>query len=106
MRIIQNTSDVLQATYIVLAVIHILYNNPASAYKSFYGVKTDEYPKSSCQTIANIESKRKCLGACGISMNRIGMISHDESTNKCMCCNNFTGSDIVGSNWKTYVPRK
>lgn len=106
MRIMQNTSDMLQATYIVLAVIHIFYNDKGSASESFYGVRTDEYPRSSCQAIVNIESKRRCLGTCGISMNRVAMISHDESKKICMCCNNFTGSDIIGSNWKTYVPRK
>lgn len=102
----QNTSDMLQATYIVLAVIYIFYNNTVSAFESFYGVSTDAYPKSSCQAKANIESRGRCLGICGISMDRIAMISHDKSTKICMCCNNFTGSDIIGSNWKTYVPRK
>lgn len=93
----QNTSDMLQATYIVLAVIYIFYNNTVSAFESFYGVSTDEYPKSSCQAKANIESRGRCLGICGISMDRIAMISHDKSTKICMCCNNFTGSDIIGS---------
>lgn len=96
----------LQATCILLLVIHILYNKTAFAFQSFYGVRTDGYPKSSCQAIANIESTRGCLGTCGIILDRIVMISHDESTNICMCCNNLTGSDIIGSNWKTFVPGK
>ncbi|XP_052693547.1 uncharacterized protein LOC128171798 [Crassostrea angulata] len=32
------------------------------------------------------------------------MINHDESTHTCMCCNDTTGSDIPGPNWKSYVP--
>nr|XP_019924464.2 uncharacterized protein LOC109619238 [Crassostrea gigas] len=31
------------------------------------------------------------------------MISHDISAKICMCCNDITGSDISGSNWKTFI---
>lgn len=94
MRNMQNASDMLQATYIVLAVIYIFYNNTGSAFESFYGVRKDEYPKSSYQAMANIE-QRRCLGTCAISLDRIAMVCHDEFTKICMCCNNYTGSDII-----------
>lgn len=94
----------LQVRCTVFLVIHILYNNSAIAFQSFYGVRTNEYPKSSCQAIANINSTGKCLGTCGFILDRIIMISHDESTHICMCCKNLTGSDIIGSNWRTFVP--
>lgn len=96
----------LQATCIVTLVIHMLYNYGATALQSFYGVRTDENPKSSCHRITNIESTGKCLGTCGTIIDRIVMISHDESTNTCMCCNNLTGTDIIGSIWKTFSPGK
>ncbi|XP_052695678.1 uncharacterized protein LOC128174083 [Crassostrea angulata] len=93
-----------QATYIVFLIITILYNQTASCFDSFYGVKTKEYPKTSCHKFANIESAGRCLGACGITMDIIVMISHDETTQTCMCCSDMTGSDIAGPNWKSFVP--
>lgn len=41
--------------------------------------------------IADITSKGKCLGTCGTIMDNIVMISHDEFTNTCMCCNDIPG---------------
>lgn len=81
------------ATYAIFLIITILYNKTASCFDSFYGVKT------------NIESAGRCLGTCGITINRTVMISHDETTKTCMCCSDITGSDIAGPNWKSFVPR-
>lgn len=76
----------------------------ATRMKTFNGIKTKEYPESSCNKIPNIISKSECLGHCVITVNMIVMISHDEATNTCICCNDITGSDTTGPNWKSYVP--
>ncbi|XP_052692703.1 uncharacterized protein LOC128170978 [Crassostrea angulata] len=77
----------------------------STVFKSYYGIKTNEYPKSSCHRIDYIRSKGQCLGACVTTTDKIVMISHDESTKTCMCCNDITGSDITDPTWKSYVPR-
>lgn len=63
-------------------------------------IKTIEYPKSSCNKIQNSKSKNECLGHCVITVNKIFMISHDESTNTCMCCNDIIDCDITESSKK------
>lgn len=86
-------------------VVHIIHNE-ATVFNDVFAVQTNDNPKSSCHQISNIKSKSTCLGTCVISVHRNVMISHDESTGICMCCNDVTGSGITGSNWKSYVPRK
>ncbi|XP_052695677.1 uncharacterized protein LOC128174082 [Crassostrea angulata] len=83
-------------------VVHIIHNE-ATVFNDVFAVRTNDYPKSTCHRMSNIRSKGQCLGTCIISVDRIVMISHDESTNTCMCCNDITGSDITGPNWKSYV---
>ncbi|XP_052692927.1 uncharacterized protein LOC128171220 [Crassostrea angulata] len=73
--------------------------------KDFYAIQTNELPKSSCHEISKIQIESRCLGACVNTMDDIVMISHDDSTETSMCCDNFTGSDILGQNWKSYVRR-
>nr|XP_034319372.1 uncharacterized protein LOC117687235 [Crassostrea gigas] len=94
----------LLTTFVALClVVHIIHNE-ATVFNDVFAVKTNDYPKSTCHTISNIKSTSTCLGTCIISVDRNVMISHDESTSTCMCCNDTTGSDITGSNWKSYVP--
>lgn len=91
--------------FLVFLVLNAL-RNEATGFRSFYGIKTNDHPKSSCNTISYTISAGRCLATCGIIMDKVVMISHDKSTKKCMCCNDITGSDITGSNWTTYIPRK
>lgn len=93
----------LQRTYVIFLIIYILYNKTTSCFESFYGVRTNEYPKTSCQEIENIKTALRCLGRCGSTIDNIVMISHNESTNTYMCCNDVTGSDIIGANWNSFV---
>ncbi|XP_052693543.1 uncharacterized protein LOC128171795 [Crassostrea angulata] len=94
----------LLTIYVALfLVVHIIHNE-ATVVNDVFAVRTNDYPKSTCHRISNIRSKGQCLGTCIISVDRNVMISHDESTNTCMCCNDITGSNIIGSNWKSYVP--
>lgn len=95
----------LRRAYSVFLIINIFNNNSASCFDSFYAVRTNDYPKSSCHKIANIETAGECLLTCKISVDAIVMISHDISAKICMCCNDITGSDISGSNWKTFIER-
>lgn len=90
----------LRRAYSVFLIINIFNNKSASCFDSFYAVRTNDYPKSSCHKIANIETAGECLLTCKISVDAIVMISHDISAKICMCCNDITGSDISGSNWK------
>lgn len=83
--------------------MYILYNKTTSCFESFYGVKANEHPKTSCQEIANIKTALRCLGRCGSTIDNIVMISHNESTDTCMCCNDITGSDIIGADWNSFV---
>lgn len=96
----------LLTTYAALFfVVHII-RNESTVFINVFAIQTYYYPKSACHRIDNIRSKGQCLGTCIISVDRNVMISHDESTSTCMCCNDTTGSDIIGSNWKSYVPRR
>lgn len=96
----------LPTTYTVLVMFICFIRSEATGFKSHHAIKINENPKFSCHKIANIKSKNICLGTCRIKMNRIVMISHDRSTKACMCCNDITGSDLIGPNWKSYVSRK
>lgn len=98
--------NMIPKTYLFICLVLKSIHSGSSVFKSFYGIKTNEYPKESCHRIDNIRSKGQCLGTCVISMDRIVMISHNESTKTCMCCSDMTGSDISGPNWRSYVPRK
>eukprot|EP00105_Crassostrea_gigas_P005211 XP_011418727.2 PREDICTED: uncharacterized protein LOC105321934 [Crassostrea gigas] len=70
----------------------------------FYGERTNDYPKSSCLDIGKFQSTGRCLQVCGNTLDMLIMISHNMETHACMCCDDITGSDIIGSNWKTYIP--
>lgn len=98
--------NMLPNTYLFIFLALNAMRSGSAVFKSNYGIKTNEYPKSSCHIIDNIRSKNQCLGTCVITVDKIIMISHDEPTNTCMCCSDITGSDITGPNWKSYVPRK
>lgn len=93
-----------KACLFIFLVVNAIHSGSA-VFKSKYGIKTIEYPKESCQRIDNVRGKGQCLGACVITVDKIVMISHDESTKTCMCCNDISGSDIVGPNWKSYALR-
>lgn len=96
--------EMLPTTCVALfLVVHIIPID-ATVFNSIFAIQTNDYPKSSCHKISNITSTSTCLGTCVITVDRIVMISHDKSTNTCMCCNDITGSDITGPNWKSYVP--
>lgn len=69
-------------------------------------MKTDVFPKSSCNKISNKITKSECLGHCILTTNIIAMISHDESTSTCMCCSDISGDHVRDPNWKSFVPRK
>lgn len=97
--------DMLPTTCVVLFLVVYIIRSETTGFNSFYAIKKNVYPKSSCHKIANVKSKSQCLGTCKIKMDMIVMISHDESTKTCMCCSDITGSDIAGPNWKSYVPR-
>lgn len=102
------SKDMLRTTYAVLVLVGYIIRCEATGLISHYAIKINENPKSSCHKIANIKSNSICLGTCRIKMDRIVMISHDESTKTCMCCNDINGNVLTGPNWKSYmyVPRK
>lgn len=95
----------LTTSVAVFLVVHII-RNEATVFNDVLAVQSNDYPKSSCHKISNIISTTKCLITCLISVDKIVMISHDESTNTCMCCSDISGSDITRPNWKSYVPCK
>lgn len=96
--------DLLTMACVVIFLVFNAICIEATGFKSFYGIKTDEYPKSSCHEISKIKSRSRCLRVCGTTMDVVAMISHDESSKTCMCCSDLTGSDISGLNWKSYIP--
>lgn len=93
------------AFVVVLLVIKIVYIN-GTGFQNLQGLKTDDYPKSSCLEITKIKDTLACLSKCGILIDKIIMMSSEKYTHICICCVYITGSDIIGSNWKTYIPRK
>lgn len=92
------------AIVVIIRVVHnVCYEE--NNIKDFYGIYTNEYPKSSFSKIAHIKSTRECLKTCMITAGVTVMISHEKSTKTCMCCSDFNGDDIIGPNWKSYVQR-
>lgn len=98
-------NKMLPMIYVALFLVVHIIRNEAAGFNSYFAIQINEYPKSSCHEISNIKSKFRCLGTCSIKMDMMVMISHDESTEACMCCSDITGRDISGPNWKSYVPR-
>lgn len=100
--------NMLHVTTIYLFIFFVsnAMRSESTVFKSQYVIKTIKYPKTSCHRISNIRSKSKCVGTCATTMDMLVMISHDEYTKTCMCCNEITGSDIIGPNWRSYVPCK
>lgn len=97
--------DMLPKAYIFIYLfLNGMRTESTNVFQDFYGIQTDEYPKSSCHEIATMKSKIVCLGTCVTTMYRIIMISYDEATKTCMCCSYITGENITGPNWKSYVP--
>lgn len=86
----------LPMIYVALFLVVHIIRNEAAGFNSYFAIQINEYPKSSCHEISNIKSKFRCLGTCSIIMDMIVMISHDESTEACMCCSDITGSDMTG----------
>lgn len=95
----------LPMIYVALFLVVHIIRSEAAGFNSYLAIEINEYPKSSCHELSNIKSKFRCLGTCSIIIDMIVMISHDESTEACMCCSDITGRDITGPNWKSYVPR-
>lgn len=106
MKIVWGTSNMLQISYSVIVLATIILCSKEAYLKMFYGERTNDYPKSSCLDIGKSHSTGRCLAVCGTSLEMLIMISHNMETHTCMCCDDITGSDIIGSNWKTYIPRK
>lgn len=98
-------TDMLSKVFGFMFLVLNVIAKESTILKDVYAIQTNELPKSSCHEISNIQIESRCLGTCVNTMDDIVMISHDDSTETCMCCNNFTGSDILGQNWKSYVRR-
>lgn len=105
MKIFWGTSNMFKISYSVV-VLAIIILCKETYLKMFYGERTNDYPKSSCLDIGKFQSTGRCLAVCGTTLEMLIMISHNMETHTCMCCDDITGSDIIGSNWKTYIPRK
>lgn len=95
-----------KSSYSVVVLAIIILCSKETYLKMFYGERTNDYPKSSCLDIGKFQSTGRCLAVCGTTLEMLIMISHNMETHTCMCCDDITGSDIIGSNWKTYIPRK
>lgn len=97
--------EMSRKTYAALFLFVHIIRSAETGFNSNYAIETNDYPKSSCHELSSVKSMIRCLATCVATMDEIVMISHDDSTSTCMCCNDVTGSDITGSNWKSYVPR-
>lgn len=106
MKIFWGTSNMFKSSYSVVVLAIIILCSKETYLKMFYGERTNDYPKSSCLDIGKFQSTGRCLAVCGTTLEMLIMISHNMETHTCMCCDDITGSDIIGSNWKTYIPRK
>lgn len=96
----------LTKIYLFIFFVSNAMRSESTVFKSQYVIKTIRYPKTSCHRIANIRRTSQCLGTCATTMDMLVMISHDKYTKTCMCCNDILGSDIIGPNWRSYVPCK
>lgn len=105
-KIFWGTSNMFKISYSVVVLATTILCSTETYLKMFYGERTNDYPKSSCLDIGKFQSTGRCLQVCGNTLDMLIMISHNMETLTCMCCDDITGSDIIGSNWKTYIPRK
>lgn len=69
-------SKVFAFVFLVLNVMR----NESTIFKNFYAIQTNGYSKSSCQEISKIQIESRCLGTCVNTIDKIVMISHNEST--------------------------
>lgn len=100
-----NNKNMLSKSCLFICFVSNAMRSGSTVFKSYYGIQTSEYPKRTCHEIDYIRSKGQCLGTCLFTMDRIVLISHHASIKKCLCCSDITGSDIIGHDWKSYVPR-
>ena len=69
--------------------------------ESVFGVKSYLYPKTSCLSIAKVQTIGQCFLRCLKAFEFHRMFSYSKDNRVCMCC-----VDLSGNDWMTYVPRK
>lgn len=70
--------------------------------RSWYGTKINTSPKSSCLRINNIHLVGICLQTCMANVRIYYMLSYNKDQQACLCCVDFSGSEITDPSWKTY----
>lgn len=88
-----------QWTCLVFLIVNILLNKTINGFQSFYAGRLDEYPKTSCLKIPNIERAGRCRGHAEPKRTESSW-----SAMKNLRKPDITGADINGPKWKSYVP--
>lgn len=70
--------------------------------QNLYGVMTNAHPKSSCLRINDIHSVMHCLQMCMANVGIYYMSSYNKHQQACLCCVDFSGSNITDPSWNTY----
>lgn len=70
--------------------------------RSWYGTKINTSPNSSCLRINNIHLVGICLQTCMANVGIYYMLSYNKDQQACLCCVDFSGSEITDPSWKTY----
>lgn len=70
--------------------------------RSLYGTKINTSPKSSCLRFNNIHLVGLCLQTCMANVGIYYMLSYNKDQQACLCCTDFSGSEITDPSWKTY----
>ena len=71
-----------------------------------FGVKSDLYPKTSCLSIAKVETIGHGFLRRLKAFEFHRMFSYSKDNRVCMCCVDLSGNDVIGYDWMTYVPHK
>lgn len=74
--------------------------------QNLYGSMTNAYPKSSCLRINNIHLVIHCLQTCMTNVGIYFISSYNRKQQACLCCSDYSGSDITDPSWNTYEMSK
>lgn len=67
---------------------------------------TNAYPKSSCMRNNDIDLVIHCLQTCIANVGIYYMSSYNREKQVCLCCVDFSGSEITDPSWNTYEMSK
>lgn len=110
-KIIRKPYEMVRVKYVIVfwyAIGNILFYCASIQFQNqnLYGSMTNAYPKSSCLRINNIHLVIHCLQTCMTNVGIYFISSYNRKQQACLCCSDYSGSDITDPSWNTYEMSK